>query len=779
MQLPPLSDSFWFDCPASDWYDGLPIANGCLGVMVFGGVRVERLALSETTFWSGEPSLENNPPGAPAIFREVRARLLARDVEAANRLAHGLEGRKLNFGTNLPFGNLRLLFNHGELEERAYRRELDLSQAVACVSYQVGGATYRREIFTSAVHQVLGIQLTSHHSGALTFRVALDGDEQPFSVRPEGNDTLLMDVLARETQHSDGACGVNGHARLLIIPQGGRVEVLGDQFTVVGADSAVILLAAGTTYAGQDPREICRERIAAAAAMSFDRLRSDHIAEHQRFYNRVALDLGPNKHLDWPIDRRIAAAREGADDSHLCALLFQFGRYLLLSSSRPESPLPANLLGAWNDNKACRIGWTCDYHLDINTQMNYWIAEVAGLGDCHLPLFRWLENTLVPSGRRTARSLYDLPGWVAHVFSNAWGFSAWGWSTEWGVFPTGGVWAATHLWDHYAFTGDRDFLAKQAYPILKEAAEFCLAYLIRDPQTGYQVSGPANSPENAFAHDGQFYPVALGPTVDRVLIAELFAQCISAGEILASDAEFRSSLREASAQLPPYQIGRNGQIQEWLEDYEEAIPGHRHTSHLLGLFPFAQITPNATPELARAARISLERRISAPDYEEGAWARNNITLFYTRLGDGQAAYASLTTLFRKESGISLMIGPRLAPAGAYEMDYNTGASAGIAEMLLQSHSGCIHLLPALPPVWSHGGFYGLCARGGFEVDVEWADARLQSATIASRLGGPCRVKSSTPLKVTCGGVPVPVSSSTFGEIEFATRIGEEYALLTQ
>jgi alpha-L-fucosidase 2 len=766
----------WYKQPADHWADGLPLANGRMGAMVYGGVRVERCYLSETTFWSGEPSLENNNVQGPDLFQTVRKELLSRDVAAANQLAQELEGRKLNYGTNLPFGNLRLLFNHEELSECNYGRELDLDTAIVRVRYRIDQTDYQREMFISAPYRVMVIRLTCSRPAGLTFRAALDSDEQPCTVHSEGTDTLLMDNRAWETLHSNGQVGVVGHARLCVRTEGGQVTAIGNQLSVTLANSATIFLAVGTSFAGHDPATECHEYVQVASGVPYGLLLSEHGTEHQSWFRRANLDLGSSPHPDWSLDQRIEAARQGENDPHLCALLFQFGRYLLIGSSRPDSPLPAHLTGAWNDNHACRIGWTCDYHLDINTQMNYWIAELTNLSECHQPLFRWIEQTLLLSGRKTAHTLYGLPGWVAHIFSNAWGFTAWGWSTEWGAFPTGGVWVATHFWDHYCFTGDRQFLTEHAYPVLKEAAEFCLAYLIKDPQTGWLVSGPANSPENAFRYQDQTYTVALGPTVDRVLIDELFSICIEASQILEIDEDFRTKLNIARGQLPPYQIGKHGQIQEWLEDYEEAIPGHRHTSHLLGLFPFAQITPFATPELAQAARISVDRRVAASDYEEGAWARNNITLFYARLQDSEAAYNSLTTLFRKEAGNSFLLGTRLAPLDAYELDYNTGASAGIAEMLLQSHSGCIIFLPALPDAWPEGQVQGLRARGGFEVAIQWKNHQLVESRVQSTIGGGCRVRLNMQVEVICEGVKIPTKDLFLHGIEFATQAGKEYLI---
>lgn len=763
--------------PAEQWCDALPIGNGRLGAMVYGGPRVERFYLSDATFWSGETSLENNNSQGPAIVAEVRRLLLAGEIAAANKLAEQIEGRKLNYGTNLPFGNLRLLLAHADDNVRAYRRELDLDSAIASVTYDVDGVTYRREAFASHPDRVFVVRLTCSQPGALGLRITVDGDEQPFSTHVTEPATLTMDVLAREHFHSDAKCGVDGHARVQIAVEGGQARSFGAQIEVEGSDAVTLLLAFETTYGGGDPVATCRAQIEAASAKPYAVLKEAHIADHQALFHRVAIDLGSSPHPDEPLDRRLAAVQAGADDPDLAALLFQFGRYLLIGSSRPDSPLPAHLTGVWNDNVACRIGWTCDYHLDINTQMNYWIAELTGIPECHAPLLRWIEETLAPSGRHTARTLYGLPGWVAHIFSNPWGFTAPGWSIWWGMHPTGGAWVATHLWDHYAFTGDKQFLADHAYPILKEAAEFFLDYLVEDPASGWLLSGPSNSPENVFLFEGQRFAICLAPTADRILIHELFDECIAASEILGVDDGLRSRMQAAQAKLPPYQIGRHGQIQEWLDDYEEAMPHHRHTTQLLGVFPYGQITPEHTPELAAAARVSIERRENAPGgYEEGSWGRNLIMLYHARLGDSEAAYASLNTLFRVEGDRSLMVGTKLAPRNAYEMDYNTGATAGIAEMLLQSYQGYLHLLPALPIAWPEGRVTGLRARGGFEVDVSWRAGMLTAANIRSHCGALCRLRFSTPMAISCDGKPMQAVDVAPGIVEFATETGCTYAI---
>ena len=778
---------YFFRDPAAQWSDALPVGNGRLGAMIYGDPRVERIFLSDATFWSGEPSTENNNPDGPRIVAEVRRLLLAGDIPAANKLCEQIEGRKLNYGTNLPFGNLRIWMAHNDAwwdYETTYRRSLDLATAVATVRYHVSPdaiegptASFVREVFASHADQLLVVHVTGSVPGAVGFRVSLDGDEQPFTVQGDGPDSISMRVLAREHTHSDGRCGVDGYAHLRVCADGGNVSVQGGQIMVAGSDSATLLLAFASTFDDADPLATCRARTAAGAGKSYAELKQRHIADHQALFGRCSLDLGVSPLADRPINERMAAVQAGGEDPALAALLFQFGRYMLIGSSRPDSPLPTHLTGVWNDNVACRIGWTCDYHLDINTQMNYWIAELTNIAECHEPLLRWIEHTLAPSGRHTARTLYDLPGWVAHIFSNPWGFTALGWSIRWGMHPTGGAWIATHLWDHYAFGLDRAFLAEHAYPLLKDAAAFFVPYLVEDPATGWLLSGPSSSPETVYYFDGESYAVCMGPTADRILLHALLGECIAASAILNVDAELRAQWQAVQAKLPPFQIGKHGQIQEWLQDYEEALPQHRHTTHLLGLFPYDQVSPDTTPELARAARVSIERRQTAPGgYEEGAWGRNLLTLYEARLQDGPAAEASLNILLRVDGDRSLMTGTKLAPANAYEMDYNTGATAAIAEMLLQSHQGYLHLLPALLPGWAQGQVRGLCGRGGFVVDITWENGNLVSAEVLARHSGPCRVRSSRPLAVTCEGRTVSATQAAPGIVEFVAAEGKRYSL---
>ena len=740
--------SFFFTSPADRWYDALPLGNGAIGVMVYGDVREERIFLSEGTFWSGEPDPEGNCPEGAAVVAEARRELVAGGPEGlrrAERLCRKLQGHKLNYGTNLPFGNLRISspMSFGEVTD--YSRRLDLDRAVASVEYRHAGTTFRREMFVSHADQVCVVRIAADAPSRLTIRVSMDGHEQPHSVRSRDPSRIAMTVLARELVHSDGKTGVTGEGLVLIRTDGeARLLPQGDHVLVSGADAVELIMAVATSFNETDPAAVCAKRVAAAADATYEQLLANHVTDHQSLFHRAHLSFGrdkPESRPEAPIDELVRRAAAGDGDPRLFELLFQFGRYLLISSSRPDSGLPAHLLGVWNDNVACRIGWTCDYHLDINTQMNYWISELTNVPECGEPLFRWIRDRLVPSGRTTARRLYGSPGWVAHVVTNAWGYSAPGWSTYWGFHITGGVWVALHLWDRYRFSGDRSFLSDHAYPVLREAAEFFADHLFEHPETGYLVTGPTYSPENAYRVGDQSFALTVGPTVDSVLLRELFTACIQAQEALGVPDDANRRFSALIEKLPPLRVGKAGQLMEWLQDYDEALPHHRHTSHLLSLFPFSQITPDQTPELATAAAVSIDRRLNAPSgFEEGAWARNNITAFHARLGDGAAAYRSLLTLFESAGDRSLMVGTRISPKNAYEMDYNTGATAAIAEMLVQSRGDCILILPALPPAWPDGRASGLCARGGFVIDLEWRDSRPRMVTIRSRAGGPCRVR---------------------------------------
>jgi alpha-L-fucosidase 2 len=743
-QTPGARDELWYNQPARQWLEALPIGNGFLGGMVYGGIQTERIALSESTAWSGAPATgEVNPQALPHL-QAMRLLFFDGKYEEFQQLCNKcLPGHAKNFGTNLPLPELQLAFDEAS-EASGYRRSLDLDSAIATVHYRNGNAAHLREVFASHPDKVLAIRLTCDKPGSISFRLSVGKSILPGSAAVD-QDTLVFQGHAYETMHSSGHDGVAFQIHARAFADGGTVTPATDAINIHGASSVTVLVAIATSFHGADPASVCRQRLDRAAAIPLAKLRQSHVADHQSLYRRVSLDLGqsPTASRQLPTDARRKALEDGADDPELVALFFQYGRYLTIAGSRADSPLPLALQGIWNDGLASSMGWTDDFHLDINTQQNYWAAEVCNLSECQTPLFA-LIDVMRAAGRSTAREMYNAPGWVVHTVTNPWGYTAPG-GIGWGIFVTAGIWIALQMWDHYTFTADVEFLRTRAYPVLREAALFFLDYMVAEPKHGWLVTGPSDSPENWYkTPSGGRAAESMGNTIDRVFVHALYTMCIDASKTLSVDDDLRQHLEAARAKLPPFQIGRRGQLQEWLEDFEDGEPNHRHTSPLVSVYPEHQISPRTTPALSRAAQVLIDRRMNAPHWEQSEWGRANLVVYNARFLHGDDAHKYLLGLVAKAAGDNLLTFSSAGIAGAdqniFAVDGNTAGAAGIAEMLLQSQAGYIELLPALPSAWATGSARGLCARGGFVVDIAWRSGKLTAATLHSKHGG------STPVR---------------------------------
>lgn len=731
--------TMWYDKPATVWNEALPIGNGRLGAMVFGSPSAEKLQLNEETFWSGGPSRNDNPNALTAL-PEIRRLIFEGKHYDAEKLVNQNMMTPRNGSKYQLVGNLNLAFpGHENFSD--YRRELNLENALFTAEYKVNGVRFRREIFASQPDQVIVVRLTADKPGKLTFDATLDSPLQK-RVRVSNGNALEMSGLSSDHE------GIKGQVKSLtqakIFPRGGKLTGENGKIRVEKANEVLILVSMATNFTDyqsltEDETAKCHAFLANAEKKSFRQLLKRHVKAYSEYFQRVELSLGSSPAELLPTDQRIKNFASSVDPA-LVSMYFQFGRYLLISSSQPGGQ-PANLQGIWNGST--NPAWDSKYTININTEMNYWPAEKCNLPEMHEPLMKMVKE-LSQTGQKTAKDMYGARGWVVHHNTDIWRISGVVDGPAWGMWPTGSAWLTQHLWEKYLYSGDLEFL-KSVYPLMKSACEFYQDFLVEEPVHKWLVVSPSISPENSPAGRPS---LCAGATMDNQLLFDLFTITHRAAELLGKDNEIKSEYRKVIDRLPPMQIGKFGQLQEWIEDLDNPNDKHRHISHLYGLYPSNQISPYSNPELFDAARTTLIHRGDVSTGWSMGWKVN----FWARLLDGNNAMKlikdQLTLVDPIRSGNNGGTYPNFLDAHPpFQIDGNFGCTAGIAEMLLQSHDGAIHLLPALPDEWKNGKVKGLRAPGGFEVSFEWKDGKIKKMEIFSRLGGNCRIRVPNELSV--------------------------------